>query len=194
MSGGRGAEGLDPVAEAFFAGVLHHLPALTAFTTPSPNSFHRLQPQTWSGAYLGWGVDNREVPLRLTGATGDGANVELKAFDATANPHYALAAVVLAGMEGMRHTRRLPPPLGFDPGTLTEEGRAERGILRLPASLGEALHALAADQPLRASLASGVGFGSASLLDAFVEVRRSEEAHFSGWPLEKMAAALQARY
>ena len=193
MSGGRGAEGLDRAAESYFAGILRHLPALTAITTPSPNSFHRLQPQTWSGAFLGWGVDNREAPLRLTGS-GDGANFELKAFDATANPHFALAVVVLAGLEGIRACLVLPPPLGRDPATLSDEERADNGVKRLPASLAEALQRMAADEPLQAALASGAGFGSAEMLDAFMEVRRSEEAHFRGWSLEEQAAALYARY
>ena len=50
--------GLSQAGEAFMAGVLRRLPALVAFTTPSPNSYRRMQPQCWAGAYQasGWGT------------------------------------------------------------------------------------------------------------------------------------------
>lgn len=42
---------MSPVASHFVAGVLEHLPGLMAITAPTPNSYRRLQPCTWSGAY-----------------------------------------------------------------------------------------------------------------------------------------------
>jgi glutamine synthetase len=59
--------GLSALGEAFAAGVLAHLPALLAFTAPSPNSERRRAPSTWAGAFACWGVQNREAPLRLCG-------------------------------------------------------------------------------------------------------------------------------
>ncbi len=49
MEGFKVGEG--SVAEAFLAGVLSHLPALQAFTVPSPISYERLRPGCWSGAF-----------------------------------------------------------------------------------------------------------------------------------------------
>jgi glutamine synthetase len=51
LAGGDGSHGLTSEAEAFLAGVLHHLPALLGFVAPSPNSFQRLRPQCWSGSF-----------------------------------------------------------------------------------------------------------------------------------------------
>jgi glutamine synthetase len=96
-SGGAAAGlGLSAVGEAFLAGILAHLPALMCFTTPSPNSFRRLAPHCWAGAYQCYGANNREAPLRLCATPGapEAANCELKAFDATANPHLAAAAMI----------------------------------------------------------------------------------------------------
>ena len=47
----EGNHGFSVVAESFLAGVLHHLPALMAITTPTHNSHRRVQPGTWSGSY-----------------------------------------------------------------------------------------------------------------------------------------------
>lgn len=102
----------------FLAGILHNLPALMSFTSPSPNSFTRVAPSTWSGAYKCWGVNNREAPLRVLHLpeVADSTNVELKAFDATANPHVGLAAAMLAGVMGVSKELILPEQIDVDPG------------------------------------------------------------------------------
>ncbi|PRW21027.1 ligase [Chlorella sorokiniana] len=145
--GEAAVRGLDPDGEAFLAGVLRHLPALMVFTTPAPNSYRRLAPHCWSGAYQCFGPQNREAPLRLCSTPGNpaAANCELKTSDGTANPHLAAAALIVAGLLGVRQQLRLPPACALDPGTLTEEQRAAAGIARLPASLAEATAAFEAD-------------------------------------------------
>merc|ERR1719272_24742 len=50
---------------AFIAGILAHLPALMSVTTPTTNSFRRLQPSCWAGVYRCWGVENKECPVRV---------------------------------------------------------------------------------------------------------------------------------
>ena len=47
----KGSSASPAAEEAFMAGILHHLPGLQAFTTPSPVSFERIKPGCWSGAY-----------------------------------------------------------------------------------------------------------------------------------------------
>ncbi|XP_016734934.1 cytosolic purine 5'-nucleotidase isoform X2 [Gossypium hirsutum] len=48
---------MSKVGEEFMAGVLDHLPSILAFTAPLPNSYDRIQPNTWSGAYQCWGKE-----------------------------------------------------------------------------------------------------------------------------------------
>ena len=133
----------------FVAGVLDHLPAVMAFTSPSPNSYQRISPGMWSSAFAAYGPDNREAAIRLAspvaGAESATANVEIKPVDVTANPYLALAAVLAAGMDGM--DRNLDPgePTTVDPATLSDEERADRNIRPLPASLDTALNALEND-------------------------------------------------
>jgi len=120
---------LSSVGESFIAGILAHLPAVMVFTAGNPNSYRRLQPSTWSGAYCFWGVSNKEAPLRLLGLPGDPSsiNVELKTVDGTANPHIALTAIVAAGLLGIRKSLQLPDPIQVDPGKRKAERERKRG-------------------------------------------------------------------
>src|SRR5215204_3111456 len=129
---------LSDRGSGFVAGILEHLPAVMAFTTPSPNSYQRIAPGMWSSAFACYGPDNREAAVRLAspaaGAESATANVEIKPMDVTANPYLALAAVLAAGMDGMDRDLDPGEPTTVDPATLSEEERAERGIYPLPAS------------------------------------------------------------
>jgi glutamine synthetase len=143
---------LSGPGSGFVAGILGHLPAVMAFTAPSPNSYQRIAPGMWSSAYACYGPDNREAAVRLAspvaGAESATANVELKPVDVTANPYLALAAVLAAGMDGMERDLDPGEPTTVDPATLSDEERDERGIYPLPASLDEALDALEKDDAL----------------------------------------------
>lgn len=186
--------GLDPTGEAFLAGVLRHLPALMTFTSPSPNSFRRQAPHCWAGAYQCYGPHNREAALRLCSNPGDlaAANAELKAFDATCNPHLAAAAMIVAGLQGVREGLNLPPPVELDPGSLTDTQRRAAGIRQLPATLEEAIEAYDSDKGFQAALVDA--FGTPTLPRAFMAVRRSEWQHLKGMTLEEEAELLCARY
>jgi glutamine synthetase len=157
----------------FLAGLLEHLPAMVALTCPSFNSYRRLQPGAWSGAYVCYGPDNREAGVRVAstywGQEESSTNLELKACDNTANPYLALGALVAAGLDGV--DRRLVPPDGLlaldDPSKLDDVEREARGIRRLPTSLAEAIQCLERDDLLLESLGE-------PLARAYLAVRRSE--------------------
>src|SRR5207244_10775390 len=107
----RSAAALGPLARAPSASALHHLPALLALTTPSGNSFRRLQPHFWSSAYTAWGIENREaavrVPTRYWDDEEGSTNLELKASDASANPYISLGGLMAAALDGIE--RELDP-------------------------------------------------------------------------------------
>lgn len=168
--------GLSPLAYQFIAGVLQHLPALLALTTPTVNSFRRLQPHFWSSAYAAWGMENREaavrVPTRYWGDESGSTNMELKASDPSNNPYLALGAVIAAGLDGIAHEMQPGPSVDQDPGNWTDEERASRGIARYPTNLASALDALEQD----AVLCNALG---APLAHEYILVKRAEAAHFS---------------
>lgn len=80
------------------------------------HSYERIQPNTWSGAYLCWGKENREAPIRTAsppGVPGDAvSNFEIKACDGCSNPYLALASIMAAGIDGLRRHLKLPEPVG----------------------------------------------------------------------------------
>ncbi|KAI1128315.1 glutamine synthetase [Nemania abortiva] len=144
--------GGDPdVYESFYAGILEHFCALIAFTYANPTSYERMVDSCWAGGrWVTWGTQNKEAPLRKC----EDSHWELKTLDGLANPYLAIAAVLAAGIEGVR-TRT---PLKWkdcieDPAKLT---KAERGVLGIdkmfPKDLHEALQALSADRELASLL------------------------------------------
>ena len=187
MSGGEGPFGLTESGASFAAGILDHLPALLAIGAPSVASYLRLIPSHWAGVYTCWGLENREAALRMvTGSDGSSAwaaNLEIKCFDLTANPYLVLAALIAAGAAGVEAEARLPEPIDVDPAVLPPDVLAERGIRRLPSSLGEAVEALADDDSLRERLGS-------DLVDALLAVRRSEIERFVDSPEEEIVTRL----
>lgn len=198
-----GAETLDPTVRQFLGGVQALLPALMCFTTPTPNSFRRIQPGAWAGAFQGWGIGNKEVPLRLPVLSvehGLFSNFELKLFDATANPYIAVASILAAGFAGMSslstpHAENsmngmdLPPPIKGDPGQLTPIERRAQGIRALPKDWTSAKAALMA--PNAACLRELLGEG---LVQACVAVRESEWEEFERMPLGKEVGFLFNRF
>jgi len=167
---------LSADARAFIAGVLAHLPALCGLTAPSFNSYHRIVPQYWAGAFLCWGHDNREAPVRVPsvfrGIEEASTNAELKAADASANPYLAVGGLIAAGLDGLERVLEPPEPVEVDPATIDEEERERRGIHRLPSTQEEALNALAADELLLDALGP-------TLADSYLAVRRSEWTAYS---------------
>jgi glutamine synthetase len=169
---------LSAEAHAFLAGVLEHLPALCGLTAPSFNSYHRIVPHYWAGAFTCWGHDNREAPIRVPsvfdGMEEASTNAELKAADSSGNPYLALGGLIAAGLDGLERGLTLPPPVEVDPATIAPDERRRRGILRLPATQEEALDALAADTVL----IDGLG---PVLATSYLAVRRSEwDAYAAG--------------
>ncbi len=175
---GSAADALSAEARSFIAGVLAHLPGLCGLTAPSFNSYHRIDPQYWAGAYLCWGHDNREAPVRVPsvfrGMEEASTNVELKAADASSNPYLAVGGLIAAGVDGLERGLEAPEPVEVDPATIDEREREERGLKRLPATQAEALDELAADEVLTGALGP-------VLTESYLAVRRSEwEAYSAG--------------
>jgi glutamine synthetase len=184
MAGGEGRFGLTAAGEAFTAGILAHLPALLAIGAPSVASYLRLVPSHWAGAYACWGLENREAALRfVTGSAGNrgqAANVEVKCFDAAANPYLAVAALLTAGRTGLAEGGTLPDPVDVDPVSLQD-------VTPLPSSLGAAVTAFEADTALKDALGE-------ALIDTVATVRRGEIALFDGMEPTEIAARTRWRH
>lgn len=180
---------LSTPAQGFMAGILAHLPALMAITTPSVNSYRRIRPHEWSGAYQAWGIANKEAALRLIPdpKTGLPIHFELKTIDAAANPYIALGSIIAAGIDGIRNALQLPEPVEIDPGNLTTMERERMGIRALPSRLGTTLDYFEADSALVDAMGPEVA-------KVFAAVRRAEMATLQGLSLEEERLILLERY
>ena len=180
---------LSEIARRFIAGILHHLPALMALTTPSTNSYRRIRPQSWSGAFRCWGMDNREAAIRVPSnpETESPTHFELKTVDASANPYLALGAVIAAGLDGVRHCFELGEPVSIDPGHLSESERTTHGIDLLPINLGLSIEQLSSDNILLDALGT-------ELAQAYLAVRKAEWEALKDLELEEEVKLLLERY
>ena len=176
LADAAGADGLSVLARQAIAGVLTHLPGLLGMTTPSVNSFRRLQPHFWSSAYTAWGVENREaavrVPTRYWDDEAGSTNLELKASDSSANPYIALGGVMAAALDGIERGLDPGDPVNEDPGNLSDAERQRRGIRRFPLTATEALDELERDQVLTAAMGEG-------LATEYLKVRRAEAVAYA---------------
>ncbi|KAH9005913.1 glutamine synthetase/guanido kinase [Lactarius hatsudake] len=131
---------MTPLERSFLQSLLDNLPSSIAFTLPTAASYDRVQDGIWScGTYACWGMDNREVAVRLTGPPGS-HHFEVRSVDGTANPHIALATILGLGLVGVQKGLELKI-LAVDgaPTLLSTEELTKRGIVgRLQRTLSAA--------------------------------------------------------
>ncbi len=162
---------LSQFARYFIGGLLEHGRALSALVSPTVNSYRRLVPGYEAPVYLVWSRANRSAAVRVpvyVRGDHDGKRVEYRPPDPSANPYLALAAIVLAGMDGVR--RKIDPgdPVDENVYRMSPEKRKQLGIRELPRSLDEALDELESDNEWLKPV-----FPS-SLIEAYIEVKREE--------------------
>jgi glutamine synthetase len=162
--------GLSVLAGQFAAGVIEHLAGLCAFTAPSPVSYVRLAPHRWSAGFGFVGASNREAALRIPSLPSVDAarhfNLEYRAADAAACPHFALAMLIYAGLDGVRRGLACEPVIAHDPDELDAAARRSAATT-IPRSLADALAAAERDHALTTSLPQ-------QLSDAYFAAKRLE--------------------
>lgn len=171
----KGYAGLSKLARHYIGGLLAHAPALLAFTNPSTNSYKRLVPGFEAPVKAIYGLANRSAAVRIPAYADTAATkrIEFRPPDATCNMYLAMAAQLMAGLDGIR--RELDPDaLGFGPYdvnvfTLPDEEKARIGSL--PTSLREAMVALAKDHEF---LLAGEVF-SPDLIEYWMETKIEKE-------------------
>ncbi|HEY5984566.1 MAG TPA: type I glutamate--ammonia ligase [Anaerolineales bacterium] len=149
---------LSPTALYYIGGLLKHGAALLALVSPATNSYRRLVPGFEAPVNAFFSLGNRSAAVRIPkyANQSDSTRIEFRPPDATCNVYLALAAQLLAGLDGIQ--RRIDPteagygPIDDDIFSWAADRRAT--IQRLPASLEEALMALKADHAFL--LAGGV--------------------------------------
>ena len=138
---------LSLLCRKWISGIIKHARSLAALTNPSVNSYKRLIPGYEAPCYVCWSDANRSAMIRIPASRGKGTRTELRNVDATANPYLALAAILAAGMDGLKNIKEeeLVPPVYDNIFSLTREQREAQGIPNLPENLKDAVQEMTRD-------------------------------------------------
>lgn len=182
FSDDNGYSHLSDTAHYFIGGILTHISSLCALTNPSTNSFKRLVPGFEAPVTVGYATSNRSAVIRIP-AYAKAPNLrrfELRNPDATCNPYFCYAAILMAGLDGVKN--QIDPrnknwgPFDMNLFTLPETEKAK--LQGLPTRLEEALDALEKDHDY---LTAG-GVFPEDLIRNFIASKRAECNEISAIP------------
>ncbi len=174
FSDDNGYSNLSETAHYFMGGLLKHIASLCALTNPSTNSFKRLVPGFEAPVTVGYATSNRSAVIRIPAyaKSPDKRRFELRNPDATCNPYFCYAAILMAGLDGVKN-KIDPHANGWGPYdcnlfNLPEEEKAK--LKGLPTSLDAALDALEADH----DYLTEAGVFPEELIANFIKTKRAE--------------------
>ncbi len=98
---------------SMIAGVLEHIPEMTAFLNPTEKSYERLGSDK-APKFISWSSENRSQLVRIPAAYGEYKRAELRSPDPSANPYLAFALLIYAGLDGIRNNTELPRPANIN--------------------------------------------------------------------------------
>ena len=160
-------EQLSQEARYFLGGLIKHARNYTAVMNPTVNSYKRLVPGYEAPVYVAWSGHNRSPLIRVPIARGLSTRVELRSVDPSANPYLAVAAVLAAGLDGLKNKIEPPKPVDRNIYVMGEEERKANGIEDLPSILHNALKALRTDEVI-------INAMGPHLYNNFIEAKRLE--------------------
>ncbi|AUS77957.1 type I glutamate--ammonia ligase [Actinoalloteichus sp. AHMU CJ021] len=166
-----GYGGLSDTARHYIGGLLHHAPSLLAFTNPTVNSYHRLVPGYEAPVNLVYSQRNRSACIRIpiTGSNPKAKRVEFRCPDSSGNPYLAFAAMLMAGLDGIKNKIEPPAPIDKDLYELPPE--EAKNVPQVPATLSEVIDNLERDHEYL--LAGGVF--TPDLIETWISLKREQE-------------------
>ncbi|MCS6887534.1 type I glutamate--ammonia ligase [Chloroflexus sp.] len=177
--------GLSPLARHFIAGLLAHARGMCVLLAPLVNSYKRLVPGFEAPVHISWGRTNRSALVRvprITAGRYQATRIELRCPDPACNPYLAYAAMLAAGLDGIK--RKLPLRDAAEEDLFHVDPRA-RGLATLPTSLGAALDALREDEVILEAIGPSV---AERFLDAKQQEWESYRAYVSQWEIDRYLA------
>ena len=182
FSDDNGYSHLSETAHYFMGGLLKHISSLCAITNPSTNSFKRLVPGFEAPVTVGYATSNRSAVIRIPAYAKTPAlrRFELRNPDATCNPYLCYAAILMAGLDGVKN--KIDPhangwgPYDMNLFNLPDEEKAK--LKHLPTSLEEALDALEKDHDY---LTEG-GVFPIELINNLISTKRKEVRELAAIP------------
>jgi len=168
---------LSETALYYIGGIIKHAKAINAFTNASTNSYKRLIPGFEAPVLLAYSARNRSASCRIPYATSpNGKRVEVRFPDPTANPYFAFAAMLMAGIDGIQN--KIHPGDPMDKNLYDLPAEELQGVPTVCHSLREAIQALDADRDF---LTQGDVFPN-DLIDGYIDLKWEEVYRFEHTP------------
>ncbi len=164
---------LSQMALYYIGGLIKHAPALLALTNPTTNSYKRLVPGFEAPVNLAYSQGNRSASIRipLSGGNPKAKRLEFRCPDATCNPYLAFAAMLCAGIDGIKNQIHPGEPLDVDIYDLSPEELAK--VPSTPGSLDAALEALEKDH----AFLTDTGVFSEDFISNWIEYKLDNEVN-----------------
>jgi glutamine synthetase len=165
---------LSKEALYFIGGILKHGKSIVAFTNPSTNSFKRLLPGFEAPVKLFFGLANRSAAIRIPKYVTDPTTkrFEFRTGDSTCNPYLAMSALLMAGLDGIKH--KIDPTKNgfgpFDDNVFTWSEEKKSTLASIPANLKEAMEALKSDH----AYLTESGVFNEELIDSYIILKMKE--------------------
>ena len=177
----NGVDGLSETAYYYIGGLLKHARAITAITNPTVNSYKRLVSGYEAPVYIAWSGKNRSPLVRIPAKRGVSTRVEMRSPDPTCNPYLGTAAMLVAGLDGIKNKIEPPKACDYNLYDLTDDERLARGIGCLPVSLSAAMEELKSDIVISEALGNHV-------FNCFIEAKEKEwrayRTQITPWEIE----------
>jgi glutamine synthetase len=147
---------ISDTTKQFIAGVLKHIKAISCISNPLVNSYKRLIPGYEAPVYITWSGANRSSLIRIPSARGKSTRVELRSPDPSCNPYLTFAAILAAGLDGIKNKMDPGKMMDYNVFDLTKRERIEKGIETLPSTINESADYLEKDELLKETLGAHV--------------------------------------
>ncbi len=166
---GEGYGGLSETALYYIGGIIKHARAINAFSNAATNSYKRLVPGFEAPVMLAYSARNRSASIRIPFvANPKGRRIEVRFGDSMGNPYLMFAAMLMAGLDGIKN--KIHPGEAMDKDLYDLPPEEEKGIPTVCHSLDQALEALDQD---REFLKDGGVFDD-DTIDAYIELKMQE--------------------
>lgn len=161
--------GLSETALFYIGGIIKHARSLNAFTNPGTNSYKRLVPGFEAPVMLAYSARNRSASIRIPFVSNPkGRRIEVRFPDPSANPYLAFAAMMMAGLDGIKN--KIHPGDAMDKDLYDLPPEEDAAIPKVCHALDQALAELDKD---RAYLTEG-GVFTDDMIDAYIELKMEE--------------------
>lgn len=167
----KGELQLSQKAYWFLGGLLKHARSYTAVCNPIVNSYKRLVPGYEAPVYVAWSGSNRSPLIRVPSSKGLSTRFEVRSVDPSANPYLAIAAVLEAGLDGIRNQIEPDDSVDRNIYRMNVQERHEEHIQDLPSTLHNALKEFEKDDVLRKALGDHI-------FQSFLEAKKLEWASY----------------